>query len=55
MKELGDPSRLERLNRQVTRMMQELEDLVPEAERATRFVQIREAIGNAIGIGSVPR
>ncbi|MGH7387041.1 MAG: hypothetical protein ACREIZ_01105, partial [Candidatus Methylomirabilales bacterium] len=45
MKELGDSPQRDGLNRQVTRMMLELEDLVPEEERAARFLQIREVIG----------
>jgi hypothetical protein len=55
MSELRDPDELRRLNRQVTRMMLELEEVVPEAERATRFVEIREAIGSGVRIGQVPQ
>jgi hypothetical protein len=33
-------------------MMLELEDLVPENERAARFVQVREAIGTGVKVGS---
>jgi hypothetical protein len=54
MSQLRDPDHLNRLNRQVTRMMLELEDVVPEAERAARFVEIREAIGSGVRIGQVP-
>ncbi len=48
MGELRDSDRLESLNRQATRMMLELEELVPEAERPGRFLDIREAIGTGL-------
>lgn len=52
MSEFRDSAQLDRLNRQVTRMMLELEDLVPEQERAARFVQVREAIETGVKVGS---
>ncbi len=52
MSEFRDSTQLGDLNRQVTRMMLELEDLVPEKERAARFAQIREAIGTGVKLGS---
>ncbi len=55
MSELRDSAQLDRLNRQVTRMMLELEDLVPEEERAARFLQIREVIGTGVKLGSTPQ
>ena len=50
MTELGD--RLGHLNRQVTRMLLELEDLVSEGERAARFARIRETIGAGVTLDS---
>jgi hypothetical protein len=55
MGELRDPEKLERLNRQITRMMLELEGVVPEAERPARFAEIREAIGSGVGLGEAPQ
>jgi hypothetical protein len=55
MSALGDPAQLDRLNRQVARMMLELEDVVAAEERPARFAQIREAIGTGVGLGSVPQ
>jgi hypothetical protein len=52
MTEFRDSDRLAGLNRQVTRMMLELEDLVPQKDRAARFVEIREAIGSGVRLGS---
>ena len=54
MGELRDPAQLKSLNRQVTRMMLELEELVPEEERPGRFLQIREVIGTSLGFGPTP-
>lgn len=54
MSDLGESAVLERLNRQVTRMMLELEELVPEAERPARFAQIREVIGTGVNLGPAP-
>jgi hypothetical protein len=50
MTELQDRDQLQRVNRQVTRMMLELEELVPEGERAGRFLEIREVIGKIFKI-----
>ena len=55
MTELRDSTQLDRLNRQTTRMMLELEDLVPEEERPARFLQIREVIGTGVKLGSTPQ
>lgn len=52
MIELRDLSRLAPLNRQVTRMMLELDAVVPEKERPTRFAQIQETIGTALKLGA---
>lgn len=54
MRELSDPSRLASLNRQVARMMLELETVVPEAERPARFARIQETIGTAVKLGPPP-
>ena len=48
---LQDAALLESLNRQVTRMMLELEELVPERERPRRFLEIREVIGAGLKFG----
>ncbi|MFQ5882943.1 MAG: hypothetical protein ACE5I9_10810 [Candidatus Methylomirabilales bacterium] len=50
MTELQDRDHLQRVNRQVTRMMLELEELVPEGERAGRFLQIQEVIAKIFKI-----
>ena len=54
MVELKDPEGVKSLNRQVTRMMLELEDLVPEGERPSRFLRIREVIGAGLGFDRIP-
>ncbi len=54
MGELRDSAGLESLNRQVTRMMLEIEELVPEGERPGRFLGIREVIGTALSFGPIP-
>ena len=46
---------LQRLNRQVTRMMLELEEMVPDAERPGRFLAIREVIGTGLGVAPAPK
>ncbi len=51
---LGDSTDLKSLNRQVTRMMLELEQLMPEGERPGRFLQIREVIGTGVKPGPTP-
>ncbi len=55
MGELEDLDRLKILNRQVTRMMLELEELVLEGERPRRFGEIRDVIGTGLKFGPVPR
>jgi hypothetical protein len=52
MGELRDPARLADLNRQVTRMMLELEEVVPEPERAARFAKIQEVIAAGVKLDS---
>ncbi len=54
MRELRDATRLESLNRQVTRMMLEIEEVVPDGERPARYLSIREVIGTALKFGPVP-
>jgi hypothetical protein len=51
MGEPGDPARLTNLNREVTKMMLELEEHVAEEERPGRFLQIRKVIGTGLGFG----
>ncbi len=51
---LGDSNYLKSLNRQVTRMMLELEALLPDGERPARFLQIREVIGTGLKFGPIP-
>lgn len=51
---LGEKEQLKSLNRQVTRMMLELEELVPGDERSARFLSIREVIGKGLKLGPVP-
>jgi hypothetical protein len=50
----GDAAQLRNLNRHVTRMMLELELLVPDGERPGRFREIREVIGTRLKVGPVP-
>lgn len=52
MSEFRDSAQLGDLNRQVTRMMLELEDLVPDQERPARFAEVRETIGAGLKVGS---
>lgn len=47
-------NQFQRITRQVTRMMLELEDLVPEAERAGRFLEVQEVIGKILKIDENP-
>ncbi len=54
MGELRDSTELKSLNRQATRMMLELEELVPEGERPGRFLEIREVIGTGLKFGPTP-
>ncbi len=53
MGEVRDPDQLRRLNRQVTKMMLELEEVLPDDERQARFRNIREVIGNGLKLGPV--
>jgi len=50
MMKVQDREHLQRVNRQVTRMMLELEQLVPEAERPGRFLDVQEVIGKIVKI-----
>lgn len=43
------------LNRQVTRTMLELEEMVPEAEKPARFLEIREAVGTGLRLDPAPK
>jgi hypothetical protein len=54
MGEFRDSEDPKSLNRQVTRMMLELEDLVPAEDRPGRFLNIREVIGTGLGLGPTP-
>jgi hypothetical protein len=50
----ADPGELGSLNRQVTRMMLELEEMVADTERPARFREIRDVIGAAFRFGPAP-
>ncbi len=50
---LRHSAELESLNRQMTRMMLELEELVPDGERPRRFLEIREVIGAGLKFGPI--
>jgi hypothetical protein len=54
MTQLGDMEQLQKVNRHVTRMMLELEDLVPEADRARRFLEVQEVIGKILKVEPRP-
>jgi hypothetical protein len=51
MGQLRPLDELRSLNREVTRMMLELEEMVPDAERPVRFLAIREVIGTGLKLG----
>ena len=51
MAQLREPHEVSNLSRQVTRMMLELEEVVPDAERPGRFLEIREVIGSGLKLG----
>ena len=55
MMELRDADDLQSLNRQVTRMMLELEEMLPDAERPGRFLAIREVIGTGLRFAPAPQ
>jgi hypothetical protein len=55
MAQLRGPRELSDLNRQVTRMMLELEEVVPDAEKPGRFLEIREVIGSGLKLGPTPQ
>jgi len=54
LREFGDAVGLRSLTREVTRMMLELEELVPDGERPGRFLGVREVIGSGLKFGPVP-
>jgi len=54
MTELRTAEDLQSLNRQATRMMLELEEMVPDAERPGRFLAVREVIGTGLRFAPVP-
>jgi hypothetical protein len=54
MMELRAADDLQSLNRHVTRMMVELEEMVPDADRPGRFLAIREAIGTGLRFAPAP-
>jgi len=53
MGEVRDPDQLRGLNREVTKMMLELEEILPDDERQARFRKIREVIGNGLKFGPI--
>jgi len=54
MGELRDADELKSLSRQITRMMLELEEMVPDGERPGRFLGVREVIGTSLKVGPIP-
>ena len=54
MTQLRAPHEVSNLNRQVTRMMLELEEVVADAEKPGRFLEIREVIGNGLKLDPTP-
>lgn len=55
LEEAEDLSELKSLTREVTRMMLELEELVPDEARPDRFLEIREVVGTGLKFGPFPR
>ena len=51
--ELSDSGALKSVNRQITRMMLELEELLPDGERPARFRDIREVIGTGLKLARI--
>jgi len=51
--ELSDSGALKSVNRQITRMMLELEELLPDGERPARFRDIREVIGTGLKLAPI--
>ena len=54
MTELRNVDDLHNLNRQVTRLMLELEEIVPDVDRPGRFLAIREVIGTGLQFAPAP-
>jgi hypothetical protein len=54
MRELRNADDLHNLNRQVTRLMLELEEIVPDVDRPGRFLAIREVIGTGLQFAPPP-
>jgi hypothetical protein len=54
MEEVRDPAQLKRLNRQVTRMMLELEEIPPDGDKPARLRDIREVIRSGLKSGPIP-
>lgn len=54
LEEAKDLTRLKSLTREVTRMMLELEELVPDEARPDRFLSIREVVGTGLKFGPIP-
>jgi hypothetical protein len=54
MSQLKDLDHLKSVNRQVTRMLLELEELVAEGERASRFLEVQEVISKILQIEETP-
>ena len=53
MGELSDSGALKNVNRQITRMMLELEELLPDGERPARFRDIREVIETGLKLAPI--
>jgi len=53
MGEVRDPDQLKRLNGHVTKMMLELEEILPDGERQARFRDIREVIETGLKSGPI--
>jgi hypothetical protein len=54
MTQLQNADDLHTLNRQVTRLMLELEEMVPDVDRPGRFLAIREVIGTGLHFAPAP-
>lgn len=54
MTQFKELDHVKRITRQVTRMMLELEELVPEGEKASRFLEVQEVISKILRIEETP-